>query len=119
MKRAANDNNGGGENASSNRGGKGTVDYGNESSSHGVDGDGHGGGDQEVYADADAADDADGDNAVAGDSDDLGVDGYANDGDGGKDSIVFSLVYQGCYQDGQISKDLSGGTRLFRQVKKD
>lgn len=30
----------------------------------------------------------------------------------------FSLVYRGCFQDGFISKDLRGGTRLFHEVAK-
>lgn len=50
------------------------------------------------------------------DSDSVDQEGVGGDSAEDVDDSVFSLVYRGCFQDGFISKDLRGGTRLFHEV---
>lgn len=111
------EDNGGGGNANNSDDGKGTG------ASHTAHSHGHadGGNDQNfIYANTNPANETneDGGNAVAGNNPaDLGEE-HGDDGDSEK-GVVFSLVYQGCFQDGLIFKDLDGGTRLFREVRED
>lgn len=56
-------------------------------------------------------------------SQDSSGDSSSDDEEGGRgdsaedaEDSEFSLVYQGCFEDGLVSKDLQGGTRLFHEV---
>lgn len=113
--------NGGEGNASSQDDGTdtGTDDIENDL---GIDGDDDDGGDEDVTnASTSPTSEQSADNGgdhVAGDSAADFVAEHDDNGDGERD-VVFSVVYEGCFQDGLFFKDLNGGTRLFREVSKD
>lgn len=55
------------------------------------------------------------DDAESGD-DESNDGGDSGDGDRGGNT-VFSVVYQGCFQDGEVFKNLRKGTRVFHEVR--